>query len=159
VRIRNPRILILCIVLCVIVGSLGSLFTAPAIPVWYAGLDKPSFSPPNWLFGPVWTALFILMGVSLYLVLEKGISRVGVRTAVIIFCAQFALNLLWSALFFGLRSPIMGLIDIIVLWGMIVLTTYRFYSISKRAAYLMVPYIMWVSFASALNLAIYLLNR
>jgi benzodiazapine receptor len=158
-KLKASAKLILSIILCVVLGSVGSLFTIPAIPTWYAGLAKPAFNPPNWLFGPVWTTLFILMGISLYLVLEKGWKKKGVKHAVIIFFIQFSLNILWSLLFFGLRSIWLGLVDIIMLWALITLTIKRFYGISKTAAYLLAPYILWVTFASVLNLFIFLLNR
>lgn len=133
-------------------GLVGSLFTFSAIPTWYATLNKPSFSPPNWVFGPVWTTLYILMGISLYLVWSKG------KRGVALFKFHLVINALWSILFFGLRSPILGLITIIILWIMILALIKIFWKIDKTASVLLWPYLAWVSFASVLNLAILLLN-
>ena len=154
----DRRKLVVSILLCVVVGSLGSIFTYPAIGTWYASLAKPSFTPPNWLFAPVWTALFILMGIALYLVWSKGLKAKGVKTALEIFGIQFALNVLWSFLFFGLRSPLYGFVEIIVLWFAILATIVSFYRISRPAAYLLAPYIIWVTIAAALNYSILVLN-
>lgn len=133
-------------------GLVGSLFTISAIPTWYATLNKPSFSPPNWIFGPVWTTLYILMGISLYLVWSKG------KKGVMLFKLHLILNALWSILFFGLRSPMLGLIAIIILWTMILALIKIFWKIDKTASILLWPYLAWVSFATILNLAILLLN-
>jgi tryptophan-rich sensory protein len=123
-------------------------------------LTKPFFSPPNWVFGPVWTLLFLLMGIALYIIwvikekklLEKRFYAISW------FKIQFAFNVLWSYLFFGLRNPFLGFIGIIFLWLSIVITIIYFYKINKTAAYLMVPYLLWVSFASLLNFSIMILN-
>ncbi|MEM7813841.1 MAG: TspO/MBR family protein [Candidatus Aenigmatarchaeota archaeon] len=144
--------------LCIAVGSLGSVFTAPAIGEWYPSLAKPAWTPPDWVFGPVWTTLFILMGIALYLVWGKGLKAKGVKPALEMFCAQFALNVLWSFLFFGLRSPLYGLAGIIFLWIAIAATIWRFYLVSKPAAYAMIPYIAWVTIAAALNYSVFALN-
>ena len=148
------------IIACEIVGAIGSIFTIPNIPLWYASLTKPFFSPPNWVFGPVWTLLFLLMGIALYIIwvikekklLEKRFYAISW------FKIQFAFNVLWSYLFFGLRNPFLGFIGIIFLWLSIVITIIYFYKINKTAAYLMVPYLLWVSFASLLNFSIMILN-
>ncbi|OQA31167.1 MAG: TspO/MBR family protein [archaeon ADurb.Bin336] len=145
------------IILCEVVGSIGVIFTYPAIPTWYAFINKPFFSPPNWLFAPAWIILFLLMGVALYLILESKSSNQK-NLAIILFAMQFFFNVLWSFLFFGLKSPLLGLIGIIVLWFSILATILSFYKISKKAAYLLIPYILWVSFATILNLAILLMN-
>ena len=147
--------IVLAIVLCELVGFVGSIFTTPAIPTWYASLTKPGFSPPNWIFAPVWTILFALMGVSLYLLWEK---RKKAKTALIFFAIQLVLNMLWSILFFGLKNPLLALIEIVVLWIFILLTTINSWKISKLAGKLFIPYLLWVSFASFLNLQIVLLN-
>ncbi|MDE2038021.1 MAG: tryptophan-rich sensory protein [Patescibacteria group bacterium] len=139
-------------------GAVGSLFTAPAIPTWYAALAKPSFAPPNWLFGPVWTVLYLLMGVAAFLVWKKGWNGAGVRRALGAFLLQLALNALWSAAFFGLRSPLWGLADIAALWLAIVATMVLFYKVSKPAAWLLLPYLLWVSFAACLNYSLWTLN-
>jgi len=131
----------------------GSIFTTPAIPGWYATLQKPSFSPPNFLFAPVWTTLYILMGISLALILNKKN-----KTAIIFFVVQLVLNSLWSILFFGLKSPKLAFVEIIFLWLAILITILKFFKISKLAGWLFVPYLLWVSFASFLNLTIVKLN-
>jgi tryptophan-rich sensory protein len=134
------------------------VFTVPAIGGWYASLAKPFFNPPNWIFAPVWNLLFVMMGIAIYYVLQEGWGQGRVRRAAVFFWAQLALNLLWSALFFGLRSPRSAFIEIIGLWLAIFVTISAFWSVSKTAALLMVPYLLWVSFASFLNLAIWQLN-
>jgi benzodiazapine receptor len=147
------------IVLCMLAGFIGSLFTTPKVPGWYAGLQKPPFNPPAWLFGPVWTALYILMGIALFLVWRKGLAARGVRIALIVFLVQLVLNALWSFAFFGAESPGAGLAVIVALWGAIVASIALFAPLSRAAAVLLVPYILWVSFAAILNASIYLLNR
>lgn len=143
--------LLLSIGLCLGAGVLGSFFTFSAIPTWYVTLNKPFFSPPNWIFAPVWTTLYILMGISLYLVWTK-------RKVPTIFWIQLILNALWSILFFGMKNPLLALIDIIALWISIFLTIKSFYKTNKLAGNLLIPYLIWVSFASILNLSILLLN-
>lgn len=140
------------------VGIIGSVFTVSSIPTWYASLNKPFFNPPNYLFGPVWTLLYALMGVSAFLVWEKGIKKENVRKALIFFTIQLVLNLLWSIIFFGLRNPGLAFSEIIILWIFIIKTLVEFYKISKPAGYLFIPYLFWVTFAGILNLSIYLLN-
>jgi len=140
-------------------GFVGSLATRPAIATWYAGLVKPSFNPPGWLFGPAWTVLYILMGLAVYLVWRRGMAAPGVRPAVAVFAVQLALNVLWSFLFFAARSPVLGFVDIVVLWGAILATMVLFFRVSAAAGLLLVPYIGWVSFAGVLNGAIMVLNR
>jgi tryptophan-rich sensory protein len=132
------------------------VFTTSSIPTWYASLIKPSFNPPNWIFGPVWTTLYLLMGISLYLVWIRGAKKN--RTALIWFGSQLALNSIWSILFFGLKSPLSAFIEIIFLWITILITIIYFYKTSKPAAYLLIPYILWVSFAAVLNISIVILN-
>lgn len=146
------------LLVCQLAGALGSLFTAPAIPGWYAGLVKPSFSPPNWVFAPVWTALFLLMGVALAVVWQRK-DHPEAPAALRWFAIQWMLNVLWSVAFFGLHSPLLGLVDIVVLWVAIVVTILRFRRISRPAAWLLAPYIAWVSFALILNAAQWWLNR
>jgi tryptophan-rich sensory protein len=150
--------LVFSIIICEAVGILGSVFTMPSIPSWYAGLRKPSFSPPNWVFGPVWMTLYALMGVAAYLVFRGGWEKKEVRIALAIFAIQLVLNSLWSFLFFGLRNPLLGLVDIILLWLLILVTIWKFYAINKTAGLLLLPYIAWVSLATALNFAIFRLN-
>ena len=150
--------LILCIFICLFAGFIGSFFTTPAIPTWYATLLKPSFAPPNWVFFPVWTALFIMMGISLFLIWQKGWEDKKVKTAIYLFAGQLILNTLWSIAFFGQRSPLLGLMEIIILWIAILATILTFNKLSRTAAYLLIPYISWVSFAAFLNFMIWRLN-
>ncbi|MBU4351229.1 tryptophan-rich sensory protein [Candidatus Parcubacteria bacterium] len=155
---NNLLKLIGAIIGCQLAGLVGSIFTAPAINTWYSQINKPSFNPPNWIFAPVWTILFLLMGISFYLVWNKGLEDNKAKTAVLIFKVQLGLNILWSMLFFGLRQPLLAFIEIIILWGFILMTIIRFYKISRVAAYLLLPYLLWVGFASFLNYSILILN-
>jgi tryptophan-rich sensory protein len=150
--------LLLSIVICQAAGIIGSFFTTPNIPTWYKALNKPPFAPPNWVFAPVWTILFLLMGIALYLVWKQGWSAPGVRMAMIIFFIHLVVNILWSAVFFGLRAPLAGFFVIVALWFLIILTIIYFSNISKTAGILLIPYIVWVSFASVLNFMLYKLN-
>ncbi|MFH1211580.1 MAG: TspO/MBR family protein [Candidatus Woesearchaeota archaeon] len=150
--------LIASILICQLAGFIGSFFTASSVSTWFQTLNKPFFNPPSWLFAPVWISLYLLMGISLYIVWNKGVKSKETKTAVTLFGVQLALNTLWSILFFGLKSPLFAFIEIMILWAMIVLTIRCFCRISKTAAYLLVPYIIWVTFAAALNFAIYFLN-
>jgi len=136
----------------------SSAVTMPSIPSWYAQLNKPWFSPPNWVFGPVWTLLFTFMGVALFLVLKKGLKKEKNRQAFAVFILQLVLNFLWSFLFFFAHQPLFAFIDIVALWLGIITTIVLFEKISKLASRLLWPYLVWVSFASILNLAIVLLN-
>jgi len=150
--------LLACILGSELLGSLGSLATMPAIPTWYSTLIKPPFTPPNWLFGPVWTTLFACMGSALYLVLREGMKKKNVKKALTWFGIQFGFNILWSFLFFGARSPLAGLICIAFLWGTIALTIQAFLKVNKLAGYLLVPYLVWVSIATYLNAGVFILN-
>ncbi len=146
------------IIFCQLAGIIGSIFTAKNIPLWYAGLVKPSFNPPNWVFGPVWTILYLMMGISFYIVWAYHSNSSVYRPAVIIFLIQLVLNLLWSFLFFGLKNPLAGFIEILILWAAILITIILFFRISKTASILLIPYLLWVSFASVLNYFLYKLN-
>jgi len=157
-KIKEPFKLIAAIAICQLAGIVGSLFTISQIPSWYAGLLKPSFNPPNWLFGPVWLTLYTLMGISLYLVWLKGFRTKQAKAALYLFITQLVLNSLWSIIFFGWHMTGYALVEIVLLWLAILAVIIRFYKISKPAAYLLVPYILWVSFAMFLNLNIFLLN-
>ena len=156
--IKEAGKLLFAIILCNMAGIIGSLFTFSAIPTWYATLIKPEFNPPNWIFGPVWTTLYILMGVSLYLIWKQYEKGKNAKPALTIFSAQLVLNALWSILFFGLQSPLYGLICIIPLWISIAAMIAKFYPLSRNAALLQIPYLLWVSFATILNLFIWMLN-
>jgi tryptophan-rich sensory protein len=147
------------LIVCQLAGLLGSLFTAPAIPTWYQTLNKPSFTPPSWLFAPVWIGLYLLVGISLFLVWKKKEQDLRVNEALMIFFIQLILNAFWSIAFFGLRSPLLGLVDIIFLWMGILLTIQKFFKISRNGALLLLPYLLWVSFAALLNFSLWVLNR
>ncbi|MFA6049133.1 MAG: TspO/MBR family protein [Candidatus Micrarchaeia archaeon] len=146
------------VIACELAGVAGSVFTVQSIPTWYAALQKPAFSPPNWVFAPVWTTLYLLMGIALYLVWENGLQKKEVRVAVCVFGLQLFLNALWSFLFFGLRSPGLAFVEIILLWLSIAATTALFYRISKTAGLLLTPYVVWATFAAALNYYVWMLN-
>jgi len=139
--------------------AIGSLATMKAIPTWYRGLAKPSFNPPDWLFGPAWTVLYLLMAVAAFLVWKQGIGTPGVKLALVAFLVQLVLNVLWSVFFFGLRSPLGGLVDIVLLWLSILATIVLFFRVSSTAGILLLPYIAWVSFAALLNAAVLRLNH
>jgi translocator protein len=151
---RQWIVLAVFIAVCLGVGSLGGLATAQSVIEWYPGLNKPSWTPPSWLFGPVWTVLYVVMAVAAWLVWRKG-NAMG---ALYLFAAQLLLNLAWSFLFFGARSPGLGLIDIILLWLAVAATIFAFAQHSRLAALLLTPYIAWVSFALVLNASIFMLN-
>jgi tryptophan-rich sensory protein len=151
--------LLVSIAACQLAGVVGAVFTRAAIPSWYSYLKKPSFTPPNWLFGPAWITFYLLMAVAAYLVWQKGWQTPGVRQALAVFLIQLLLNVLWSPAFFGCRSPLAGMIVIVLLWLAILITISAFGKISQPAALLLLPYILWVSYASALNISIYFLNR
>ena len=140
-------------------GGIGTLFTFKAIPTWYAGLKKPPYTPPNWVFGPVWTILYILMGISVYLVWQKGLAVNGALLAFTLFWVQLALNTLWSIVFFGMKSKVGGVITIIVLWLLIMATVITSFRVSGWSGALLIPYIAWVSVASYLNIGVWLLNK
>jgi tryptophan-rich sensory protein len=173
--------LLTSIIICELAGVLGSIFTIPKIGAWYKTLNKPNFNPPNWIFGPVWTTLFLLMGVSLYLVWikkwepknkifssgkkawnawsEKFFSGEWEKLNIIlIFVFQLILNILWSVIFFGMQSPGAAFFVLLMLWFAILYTIINFYRVSKIAAYLLLPYILWVSFAGILNCFLWILN-
>ena len=165
-KINNTLKLIIAIVICELAGIIGSVFTTPSIAGWYATLVRPALNPPAWVFGPVWTTLFALMGIAAFLVWKKGLERRDVKIALGIFIGQLVLNTLWSIIFFGSTSlTINGLnnigiafIEIIFLWLAILATIIAFAKISKPAAWLLLPYILWVSFAVYLNFMIWMLN-
>jgi translocator protein len=150
--------LIVSIAAPLLAGGVGAVVTTPAISTWYATLNKPWFTPPDWLFGPVWTLLYILMGLALFLVWRSPKSRTR-DIGIALFAVQLAVNVFWSFAFFGLENTLYGVLTIIPLWVLIAATIFQFYKVSKGAAFLMVPYILWVSIATALNTAVYLLNR
>ena len=168
------------IIICLMAGVIGSVFTTPAIQGWYVGVNKPSFNPPNWIFGPVWSLLFVLMGVSLYIVWINNFevkNKIGTEekswnsltdkflsgewqklNIILIFAVQLILNTLWSVIFFGLQNPGVAFFELIALWVAIIYTIVNFYRVSKLAGYLLIPYVLWVSFAGVLNFMIWILN-
>lgn len=156
--IKNISRLAGAIVVCELAGVMGAFFTTPAIPTWYAELTKPALTPPSWIFAPVWTTLFALMGIAVFLVWQRGWRRKDVRVALGVFVFQLCLNTAWSIIFFGFKNPGFALFEIILLWFAIVWTIIFFARISKAAAVLLVPYIVWVSFAAYLNYMIWMLN-
>jgi len=155
---KNILIYITAILMAEGVGLIGSIFTMPSINTWYASLLKPSFNPPNWIFGPVWTVLFLMMGVSLALIIISGRNSAYFWPAVIAFIFQLALNILWSFVFFYLHNPLYGFIEILFLLLGIALTIFYFYKINHAAAWLLAPYILWVCFAAILTASIWRLN-
>ncbi len=150
--------LIVSIIVCQLAGLIGALFTAPAIPAWYATLRKPSLTPPGSVFGPVWGSLYLLMGIAAFLVWRQGLREPRVRTALALFGVQLLLNAAWSPVFFGLRSPLAGLAVIVPLWFAVLATIIAFFRVSRAAGALMLPYILWGSFAMVLNYLIFLMN-
>ncbi len=157
-KIQKFLRLIVSVILCQGAGFIGSIFTRQSVSTWYAEIKKPSFTPPAWVFAPAWTILFILMGISFWLVWEKGLKGKKNKKAIFLFFIQLALNISWSFLFFGLRSPLYGLIEITILSGAITATIISFFKISKKAAWVLLPYLLWTGFALTLNLSIFLLN-
>ena len=154
---ENMLKLVFSIIICQAAGLIGALFTSSSVGSWYSTIQKPAFNPPNWIFGPVWTTLYILMGVSLYVILTKRRNR-KVKIGLTLFGIQLVLNSLWSFLFFGLERPLFGLIEIPILWVFILLTIIQFWKIDKKASYLLIPYLLWVTFAAVLNYYIWFLN-
>ncbi|MDD3101733.1 MAG: tryptophan-rich sensory protein [Patescibacteria group bacterium] len=148
---------------CECAGAIGSIFTVSAIKNWYVFLEKPSFSPPNWLFGPAWTTLYLLMAISIFLISSsyakatEGQSK-KIKMVSRLFWIHLFFNAIWSFLFFGLESPLLGLFDIIILWVMIGILTFQFFKIRKLAGILFIPYWLWVSFATILNFFVWKLN-
>lgn len=157
-RLNNFFKFIIAIAASQLAGVIGSVFTASAIPTWYVGLAKPAWNPPNWVFGPIWITLYVLMGVSAWLIWKNDWEKKEVRMALGAFWVQLFLNAAWSIIFFGFQSPGWALVEIAFLWLAIVWIIAAFYKISKPAAYLLAPYFLWVSFASYLNYTIWMLN-
>ncbi len=146
------------LIVCQLAGVFGSLATLPAIPTWYASLIKPELAPPNWVFGPVWTTLFVCMGVAAFLIWKKGTNKKEVRIALLAFAVQLALNVLWSVVFFGMQNLGAAFLEVVIFWLAILTTTALFWKLSRPAAYLMLPYLAWVSFASYLTYMLWQLN-
>ncbi|HEU0080959.1 MAG TPA: TspO/MBR family protein [Candidatus Paceibacterota bacterium] len=141
-----------------LVGIVSSLSMGDSLSTWYAFLEKPVFSPPSWVFGPVWTILYALMGIAAYMVWRKRHGHNRSHLALRLYWAQLMFNFLWSIAFFGMRNPALALADIVLLLGALVVATVYFFKVRRAAGWLMVPYIAWVMFATALNAAIVVLN-
>jgi len=150
--------IILSVLICLLIGFLSSFATQSSVNDWYLGLNKPSFNPPNWIFAPVWPALYILMGVAAGIVWSKGFHHIWVKTALYHFGFQLLFNALWSIVFFGLKNPFWAFLVILVLLTLIALTIKWFRVVSKLASFLLVPYLLWVCFATLLNYKIWELN-
>lgn len=156
-EIKWPSLLI-CIAIPLVSGLLSGFATSDSINTWYSTLNKPSFNPPNYLFGPVWSVLYILMGIGLYLILQTPKSDMRTKS-IWLFVIQLILNLSWSFIFFNAQSPLAALITIGILWITILMMMIYFHTLSPLASYLQLPYLLWVSFASVLNAAIWILNK
>ena len=156
--VREIPKLIISILIVFFSGAVGTVYTLPQITSWYASLIKPGWTPPNWAFGPIWTTLYVLMGIALFLVWREGFARKDVKIAIVIFAIQLILNVMWSLVFFGGHNILGGLILIIVLWISILINIIVFYRISRPAGLILVPYLIWVTIAAYLNYSVYLLN-
>jgi len=158
-NLRSLLTLVVAIAVPLLAGGIGGIVTAQAIPTWYQQLEKPAWNPPNWLFGPVWTALYISMGIAAWLVWRQGWEVPRVRIALGVFAVQLLFNLLWSLIFFGWQWTGLALLEITLLWALVGITSLRFFSLKPLAGLLMFPYWLWTSFAAVLNAAIWWLNR
>lgn len=156
---KNSVKLIISILIPQAIGMISGIATSAGTKTWYPSLVKPALNPPDWIFAPVWISLYFMMGISLYLVWNKGLNFQGVKQALIIFGIQLFFNFIWSILFFGFHLKLAAFIDIVLLWASIIITIILFSRISYYSAILLVPYFLWVSFASYLNLFLWLLNR
>jgi translocator protein len=150
--------LIISIVIVFLAGAVGTVYTLKEITTWYVSLTKPSWTPPNWAFGPIWSTLYVLMGISLFLVWRKGLDRKDVRIAILVFAVQLVLNVIWSLVFFATHNIFGGLVLVILLWISILVNIIVFYRISKPAGLILLPYLIWVSIASYLNYSVFILN-
>ena len=157
-HIHNFLKLLITMSLSLLAGAVGSFFTVSAVQEWYPILIKPALNPPSWIFAPVWTVLYILMGISAFLVWKRGGELKNVALPLSLFAMQLVLNALWSIVFFGMHNPKLAFFEILLLWIAILATIISFMKISKLAGWLLVPYLLWVSFASYLTFAIWMLN-
>jgi translocator protein len=156
--VREIPKLIISIVIVFLAGAVGTVYTLKEITTWYVSLAKPSWTPPNWAFGPIWSTLYVLMGISLFLVWREGLDRKDVRIAILVFAVQLVLNVVWSLVFFATHNIFGGLVLVILLWISILVNIIVFYRISKPAGLILIPYLIWVSIASYLNYSVFLLN-
>lgn len=155
---NNIEKLAISIAIPVAIGATAGFFTVTGVESWYQTIQKPSWNPPSWVFGPVWTTLYIMLGIALFLVWKSGANDSLKRTAIRLFAVQLVLNFFWSFIFFDQQQPGWALAEIIVMWFAILFTIFAFAKVSKTAAWLLVPYISWVSFATILNYTIWKLN-
>jgi translocator protein len=156
--VREIPKLIVSIIIVFLAGAVGTVFTLKEITTWYVTLPKPAWTPPNWAFGPVWSFLYVLMGIALFLVWREGLERRDVQIAITVFAVQLVINVVWSLIFFGTHNIAGGLIMVIILWISILINIIVFYRISKPAGLILIPYIIWVSIASYLNYSVFILN-
>jgi benzodiazapine receptor len=156
--IKKVICLVLAIGICLLAGYVGSMYTTPSIPTWYAGLQKPDLTPPSWVFGPVWTTLYILMGFSLYLIWQSGITKGEVFIGLVLFMLQLGLNIGWSYLFFGWHAIFFAFMFIIALWAFLLCTIIQVSRFSIIGGAVLIPYLLWISFAAYLNYAIMVMN-
>jgi benzodiazapine receptor len=150
--------LLIAVIVCQAAGIIGSIFTAGAVTGWFASLNQPPFTPPDCMYAPIWITMYLLMAIAAFLIWWRGLHIKPVRIAMILFLVQLVLNVLWAVVLFGLQSILFGLITVVALWIMVLFTIIQFYRISNAAGSLMIPYILWVTFAVILNGALYLLN-
>ncbi len=155
---KKSKTIIIWVIICLVAGALSGLIGQDSIKTWYAALNKPSWNPPNWIFGPMWSFLYILMGIAVGRVQGFGLENEMVKKGVGLFIMQLIMNLIWNPVFFGLKQPMLALGIILVLWFMILMTIRAFRKVDKTATLLMYPYLLWVSFATALNISIVMLN-
>lgn len=156
-RIKSAIMLVLWMIISFMAAAIGNVCTSGSVREWYPAIAKPDWTPPSWVFGPVWTALYFSLGVAAWLVWKEG--RHGNRLALTVFMMQLALNAMWSVIFFGWRQPGWAAVEIVVLWLFIVATVILFGRVRPLAGLILVPYLLWASFASVLNIAIWRLNR
>lgn len=155
---KNVLKIIISIIIPLSIGFTASLFTITGVKSWYRTIQKPSWNPPDWVFGPVWTTLYVLMGISFFLIWRSSGEKQK-QTAIVLYILQLVANFFWSLIFFDQHQIALALAEIIILWVLILLTIFSFANISKTAAWLLVPYISWVSFAAILNYTIWQLNK
>jgi len=158
--LSRPFKIIVMIVTCVVIGAIAGLLTQEGVDTWYKTIEKPSFNPPNWIFAPVWSTLYVMMGIAAGLVWhEMDRQKETVKKGLTYFAIQLGLNAFWSFIFFGLHNPFLALIEIVLLWLMIYETFIQFNKVNKIAGYLFIPYMLWVTFATLLTASIWWLNR
>jgi benzodiazapine receptor len=151
--------LVISLVACFTAAGIGSAFTFKSIPTWYAGLKKPRYTPPNWAFGPIWSILYVMMAISVFFTWQNGLTTCNGLVAFTLFWTQLAFNIFWSIIFFGMKSRGGGVLTIVILWLLILATILTSLRVSLRAGVLLIPYIIWVTIATYLNIGVWLLNR